>query len=180
MELYFIIIGIVLLILIIWYISTFNKIKTANIKVEEAISGIDVALTKRYDVITQMVEVVKGYAKHEQETLTKLIEIRKGMPISEKNEANKIMSDNLHKINLLAESYPELKASENFKTLQKAIMDVEEHLQAARRCYNSNVTNFNELIITFPASIVANKMKMVKKDFFEIEESKKENVDIKI
>lgn len=176
----YIIIGIILLILLIWYISTSNKIKKANIKVDEALSGIDIALTKRYDVITQMVEVVKGYAKHEKETLTKLIEIRKGMPIKEKNEANKLMDDNLHKINLLVEAYPELKASDNFQTLQKAIVDVEEHLQAARRCYNSNVTNFNQLIATFPTSIIAGNMKMIKKDFFESTNDKNHNVNVKL
>ena len=174
----FIVIGIVIFIVIIWYIVVSNKIKTLNIKIDESLSGIDVALTKRYDVITQMVEVVKGYAKHEKEVLTKVIEIRKNMSLTEKNAVNKAMNEKKDKINVVVENYPELKANENFKVLQKSILDVEEHLQAARRCYNANVSLYNQMISSFPSVIVAKSKKMVEKEFFEAEESKKENVKV--
>ena len=162
-----IIIIVLALICVIWYISVSNKLNRSVVKIDEASSGIDVALTKRYDVLTKMIDVVKGYAKHEKETLFEIIKLREGMTMEEKKEVNKSMSDALEKLNVLVENYPELKSSENYKTLQQSIADVEEHLQAARRLYNSNVSLFNQLLVTFPSSIVANKKGMVKKEFFE-------------
>lgn len=168
----------VLLILVIWYISTSNKLNRSVVKIDEATSGIDVALEKRYDVLTKMIDVVKGYAKHEKETLFEVIKLREGMSMKERNEANSAMDESFKKINVLAESYPELKSSENYKTLQQSIADVEEHLQAARRLYNSNVSSYNQLLVSFPASIVAKNKGMVKEDFFEANEAKKEDVKI--
>ena len=89
------------------------------------------------------------------------------MTLDEKNKENAKMSHNLEKINLVVENYPELKSNENYKVLQQSIVDVEEHLQAARRMYNSNVSIFNQMIVTFPTSIIANSKGMVKKEFFE-------------
>lgn len=174
-----IIIGIIVLILVIiivWYISTCNRLKRAIVKIDEADSGIDVALTKRYDVLTKMLDVAKGYAKHEKETLGEVIKLRKGMSIAEKQEANNKMTDTLGKINVLAEAYPELKSSENFKALQLSISDVEEHLQAARRLYNANISSYNQDIVAFPTSIVAGMKGFTKKEFFEAEDAKKEDV----
>lgn len=173
-----IIVGIIVLIIAAWYISTSNKLNRAVVKIDESLSGIDVALTKRYDVLTKMMDVVKAYAKHEKETLFEVINLRKDMSIQEKNEANKAMDENMKKINIVAESYPELKSSENYKTLQQSIADVEEHLQAARRLYNSNVSLFNQLLVTFPTSSIAKNKGMTKKDFFEADESKREDVKI--
>lgn len=171
-------VAVVILIFVIWYISTSNKLNRSVVKIDEALSGIDVALTKRYDVLTKMIEVVKGYAKHEKETLFEVIKLRKGGSIKEKNEANRAMDESFKKINVVAENYPELKASENFKALQQSIADVEEHLQAARRVYNSNVSSYNQIIVSFPTSSIAKNKGMTKKDFFEAEESKKEDVKI--
>ncbi|MBE6157944.1 MAG: LemA family protein [Firmicutes bacterium] len=169
---------VVVLIFVIWYISTSNKLNRSVIKIDEALSGIDIALTKRYDVLTKMIEVVKGYAKHEKEVLFEVVKLRSNMSLKEKNEVNNIMDENYRKINLLAENYPELKASENFKTLQQAIADVEEHLQAARRFYNSNISLYNQLVVTFPSSFVAKKKGMSQRDFFEASEEEKQNVKI--
>lgn len=173
-----IIIGIVLLSIIIWYISTINKLNRAIIKIDEASSGIDVVLTKRYDVLTKMIDVVKAYSKHEKETLFEVIKLRKGMSLKEKNDANSKMNENMNKINVLAENYPELKSNENYKALQLSISDVEEHLQASRRLYNSNVSIYNQLLVTFPTSSIAKSKGMTKKDFFEAEDIKKEDVKI--
>ena len=178
METIIIIIAIIAVIIVLWYISTSNKLNRAVVKIDESLSGIDVALTKRYDVLTKMMDVVKAYAKHEKETLFEVINLRKDMTIQEKNEANKAMDENMKKINVVAESYPELKSSENYKTLQQSIADVEEHLQAARRLYNSNVSLFNQLLVTFPTSSIAKNKGMTKKDFFEADETKKEDVKI--
>ena len=98
--------------------------------------------------------------------------------MAEKNKASHMMDENMNKINALMESYPELKSSENYLELQKSILDVEEHLQAARRLYNSNISILNQLIVTFPASMVANSKGLTKKDFFEAENHKKEDVKI--
>ena len=175
----FILIGYIsILIFVMWCILTSNKLNRAVVKIDEALSGIDVSLTKRYDVLTKMIDVVKGYAKYEQETLFKTIEIRQNMTIQEKNAANKAMEENMEKINALAENYPDLKASENYKTLQKAIADVEEHLQASRRLYNANVSRYNQKIVTFPTSIVASSKGLTKKEFFTAEEKKREDVKI--
>lgn len=178
MDTIIIIIAIIAVIIVLWYISTSNKLNRAVVKIDESLSGIDVALTKRYDVLTKMMDVVKAYAKHEKETLFEVINLRKDMSIQEKNEANKAMDENMKKINIVAENYPELKSSENYKTLQQSIADVEEHLQAARRLYNSNVSLFNQLLVTFPTSSIAKNKGMTKKDFFEADETKKEDVKI--
>ena len=169
---------IVVFVLIVYVISISNGLNRAIVKIDEASSDIDVSLTKRYDVLTKMIDVVKGYAKYEQETIFKTVELRQNMTMKEKNEANELMQENMEKINALAENYPDLKASENYKTLQKAIADVEEHLQASRRLYNANVSSYNQKIVIFPSSIIANSKGLAKKDFFSTEEKKREDVKI--
>ena len=174
-----IIIGIIVLCLIIviaWYIGVLNMLRRMLVRIDEADSGIDVALTKRYDVLTKMLDVTKGYAKHEKEVLFEVVNLRKGMSVGEKIEASNKIDENLSRINVVAENYPELKSSNNFIELQQSIADTEEHLQAARRLYNSNVSSYNQKIVTFPISIIANSQGMTKKDFFEAEEVKKSDV----
>ena len=169
---------VVVIILVSWYFGTFNGIKTSELKVSEALSGIDVALTKRYDVLTKMLETVKAYKAHEFDTLTQLVNLRRGMSMNERNQANASMDQLSSQISLLAENYPELRSSANFAELQKAITDVEEHLQAARRLYNANVTDYNKRIVTFPSSIVAGMMGAVQKPFFEAEAQKRQDVNM--
>ena len=167
---------VVALIIVGWFIGTSNKLNKAVVKIEEADSDIDVALTKRYDTLTKMVDVVKGYAKHEKETIFEVINLRKGMSVKEKQEASQKMDAMQGQINVLAEAYPELKSSENYNTLQKSIVEVEEHLQASRRMFNANVSVLNQMIVTFPTSIVAGMKGLGKKEFFEADEAKKEDV----
>ncbi|MCQ2478103.1 MAG: LemA family protein [Clostridia bacterium] len=170
-----ILIGVIILalILLLVYISILNKLSRAQVKIDEAESGIDVALTKRYDVLTKQLDIVKGYAKHESETIEKVIELRRGMPIEEKSAALAQMNDMQKSINVVAEAYPELRSSENFKSLQASVNDTEEHLQAARRAYNANVSAYNQMIVVFPSSIVANLKGLTKRDFFVAEETKR-------
>ena len=175
----YIIIGIVLLvilIIVVWYISQVNKLNRAVIKIDEASYGIDVALTKRYDVLTKMLDIVKNYQNYERETLMQIISLRSGMSMKERNEASRNMDKVSSDIRLLAENYPELRSSANFAELQKSVMDVEEHLQAARRLYNANVTSYNNMIVAFPSSVVANNIGAVKKDFFEADAIKRQDV----
>lgn len=174
-----IIIGVVVLIvfiILVWWISTLNGLKKTQIKIEEASSGIDVALTKRYDVLTKMVQIAKSYAKFEKETILEAVKLRKGMSIAEKNEAAAAMGDVQRGLNILAENYPQLHANENFRQLQVAVMDVEEHLQGARRAYNSNVSTLNQKIVTFPTSIVAGVSGITRQAFFEAENEKRADV----
>ncbi len=171
-----IVIAVVILIILIWFVATSNALNKAVVKIDEANSGIDVALTKRYDVLTKMLDITKGYAKHEKETLFETIKLRKDMSMAEKSEANNKMSEAFGKINVLAEAYPELKSSENFKTLQLSVSDVEEHLQAARRLYNANISSYNQMIVSFPTSIIAGMKGLTKKEFFVADEVKKEDV----
>ena len=173
-----IVVLVVIFVVVIWYVSTSNKLNRSVVKIDEALSGIDVALTKRYDVLTKMIDVVKSYARHEKETLFEVIKLRSDMSIKEKNAANHAMDENFKKINVVAENYPELKSSENYKTLQQSIADVEEHLQAARRLYNSNVSLYNQLLVSFPTSSIAKSKGMVKRDFFEADGAKTEDVKI--
>lgn len=102
------VIGGVVLVFLLWYIATSNKLNRTVVKIEEADSGIDVALTKRYDVLTKMIDTVKAYSKHEKETMFEVINLRKGMTLEEKNKENSKMSHNFEKINIIAESYPDL------------------------------------------------------------------------
>lgn len=169
---------VVVLIIVIWYASTYNGIKALGIKVDEGLSGIDVALTKRYDTLTKLLDVVKGYQKHEKEILLEVIKLRSGMSMTERNAANTQMDQAANQIKLLAEAYPELKSSNNFIQLQNSIADVEEHLQAARRLYNSNVSAYNTKIVMFPNTIVANGMGAKEKEFFEAEEAKRSDVQM--
>ncbi|MDD4213095.1 MAG: LemA family protein [Bacilli bacterium] len=169
-----------IVIVALWYIGVMNQLRQLEVKVEEAESGIDVALTKRFDALTKMLDTTKGYAKHESETLEKVIKWRSGIPsdatLQDKQEFASQLAKVANGINVVVEQYPDLKANTMFTNLQNSIMDTEEHLQAARRLYNSNVRAINHIIVTFPQSIVANAIKMEKKEFFEAEESKRQDV----
>ena len=168
------IVVILLLAVVIWWIATNNKFKRYAVKIDEAASGIDVALTKRYDLLSKSVEVVKGYAKHEAETIMKAEE---GM--KEKSAIEGRLNRAFASIQAVAENYPNLKADTVFAGLQNQVSDVEEQLQSARRIYNSNVSIFNQEIAVFPSSIVAHHLHLTPRDFFEAEDRKKEDVEIK-
>lgn len=178
-----VILGVIIIVLVIWCISTSNYFKTAKVKIDESKSSIDVALTKRYDLLTKSLATVKGYAKHESETLAKVIELRNSRGISkmdmkEKSEFSAKLDQASKEINVVMEQYPELKANTNFNKLQDQILDCEDNLQAARRIFNSNISEFNRKVVSFPSSIIANMMKIRKEEFFAAEEAKKEDVKI--
>ena len=178
-----IILLVVAVAVLVWYVTTSNKIKTLGLKIDEGESNIDVALTKRYDMINQIYQSVKGAIKHESETLTKIVELRSKKPstdnMKERQELDNLITEAKNEINVVLENYPELKANQNFLQLQDSILDVEENLQAARRIYNSNVTYYNNLIVMFPSNIVAKNMNVEKRDYFEqTDEKKKETVNL--
>lgn len=167
---------------IVWYISTSNTFKVMKVKVEEASSGIDVALTKRYDLLTKSLAATKGYAKHEAETLEKVVNLRSGSKIEnlsmkDKNILTSQIEEANRGLNILVEQYPNLKADATFVELQRQTADCEEQLQAARRIYNSNVSTFNQKRNVFPSSFVAKRIGFTEDlDFFEAEETKKQDV----
>lgn len=170
----------IVVIFIVWYIKTMNLLRRMEQQVEESESGIDVALTKRFDSLTKMLDTTKGYAKHEAETLENTIKWRSGIPqtatMAEKQEFATQLSSVAKSLNVVVEKYPELKADAMFAKLQNAILDTEEHLQASRRLYNSNVKSINYKVVSFPTSWVAHKIGMEKKEYFEAEEEKKKDV----
>ena len=170
---------VVFVIAVAWFVGTMNCLRAAALKVDEADSGIDVALTKRYDVLTKQLAVVKEYVSYESKTLFETIKIRQGMNMAEKQDAATKMNTVAGQLQVTAEAYPELKSSANFAMLQNSITDVEEHLQAARRLYNANVTSYNTKIVMFPASIVAGMLGLTKRDLFEAEDYKKNDVEMK-
>lgn len=167
--------------IVAWYIVTMNWFRQTKVKVEEANSGIDVALTKRYDLLTKALASVKGYAKHEAETLSKVIGMRTGnineLSLDEKSKLNAQLSEVQRGINVVIEQYPQLKADTQFTLLQNQTADCEEQLQAARRVYNSNVSIFNQKRVTFPDSIVAKRIGFTQDlEFFKADEEKRQDV----
>ena len=177
-----IIIGIVV-VLLLYIILTYNGLVTLRNRVKEAWSDIDVQLKRRYDLIPNLVEVVKGYASHEKETLERVITARNvamsANGAKEKGEAENVLSGALKNLFALSENYPDLKASTNFLELQKELTDTENKIQAARRFYNGNVKDFNTKIETFPANIIANMFNFKANDFFSIADEEKENPQVK-
>ena len=165
---------IAVLAIVFWCIRTVNDFKKKEIRVQEGISGIEVALTKRYDMLTKMLDTAKGYMGHESELFTKVIELRRGMSVAEMNDAQRQMDVLSGKFFAVAENYPELCSSDIFVELQRGIRDAEEHLQAARRLYNTNVTAYNTAIAMFPAKLLAGGRQ--RKEFFTADASKFENV----
>ena len=166
----------IVFLLLGWGVACSNGIKRLDLKCKEALADIDVALMKRHDSLTKLVDVVKGYQKHEIETLTQITAMRAGMAMNERVNATKQMNDLMGRINLVAENYPELRSNANFRQLQTAIMDTEEHLQAARRLYNSNVNQYNQKLVVFPDSIIAGMIGAQQKSFFEVPEANKQDV----
>jgi len=178
-----VIIAIIILLAIIiigWWISTKNTFVRYQVSIEDAASGIDVALTKRFDLLTKMFDITKGYAKHEKETLSEVIGMRTGIPKGQSPKELSALSSKLDQvaksISLTVERYPELKANTVFLELQASSRDAEEHLQAARRMYNSNVKVYNQKLLVFPSSIVANHYHYEKSDFFEATAEERKDV----
>jgi LemA protein len=174
---------IVVLSIVVWAIRTGNWFRQTKVKIDESKSSIDVALTKRYDLLTKSLATVKGYAKHESETLIKVIQMRNpqgvtGMNMQEKSDFAAQLDKASKEINIVLEKYPELKADTQFTMLQNQISDSEENLQAARRIFNSNISVYNQRVVTWPSSIIANHYGYIKEAFFEAEAEKRQDVKI--
>ena len=170
------------IILIAWYISTFNKLQRLKNLVEEGWSTIDVQLKKRYDLIPNLVETVKGYAKHESETLEAVIRARNAAMTASgdgKIAAENMLTGTLKSLFALQEAYPQLKANTNFSDLQNQLKVVETEIASARRYYNGTVKEMNTKIDMFFAGMVARKMKLEKRKYFELD-SEEERKAVKV
>ena len=166
---------IIIALIVLWIIFVYNRLITLRNRSKEAWSDIDVQLKRRYDLIPNLVETVKGYASHERELFEKITQARtRAMGVQgmkEKAEAENVLSETLKSLFAVVENYPDLKASQNFLELQQELRDTEDKIQAARRFYNSNVRDLNIKIETFPANIVASIFSFKKMDFFETAEA---------
>lgn len=172
----FLILLLIVLITVVWAVKTSNNIKRMEIKVDEAFSGIEVALTKRYDMLTKMLDVCRGFMKHESELFSKVISLRRGMSLGEMGEADREMGELTGRLFAVAENYPELRSAQVFAELQQGVHDAEEHLQAARRLYNASVSSYNAAIAVFPDSLLARGRSP--REFFEAEDAKREDVKV--
>ena len=174
-----IILGIIVIILIMVIVGIYNNLVAKSKSVQRAKATIDVYLTERFNLIPNLVEVVKGYSKHERETLEELIKLREGVENRNseiEEEAN--LNNNLNNIIMKLENYPELKADTNYLELQKSLAKMESQIQAARRIYNLDVETFNVLISTFPNSIVASIFNFKEAKFFESNSVERENIKV--
>ena len=182
-----IVVGAILLLLAViivgWYISTHNKLVRMKTSVEEAFSTIDIYLKKRFDLIPNIVETVKGYAKHESETFQKITDARSKLGSAttpdEKIAADKQMTTAMRSLFAVAENYPQLKANTNFTDLQNQLKSMEGEIAQSRKYYNATVREFNIAIQSFPASIVAKKMKLEKASLYEVD-SPEERQNVKV
>lgn len=181
----YIILGIVILIIILlvaWVIGTYNKLVQLRNKVKDQWSQVDIQLKKRFDLIPNIVETVKGYAKHEKETLNSVIEARNSALTAKtpnaEIDANNQLSGALTKLFALSEAYPELKADSNFRDLQENLKDIEDKIAYARQFYNDTVLEYKNAIETFPTVLIAGMLGFKQEQFFELADNEKQNVKV--
>ncbi|KKW24131.1 MAG: hypothetical protein UY70_C0012G0006 [Candidatus Kaiserbacteria bacterium GW2011_GWB1_52_6] len=185
MNITYIILGVVIVVLA-WAVFLYNRFVTLTNRVREAWSDIDVQLKRRYDLIPNLVETVKGYASHESGTLTKVTEMRtramNATSPKDKADAENMLTGALKSLFAVAENYPNLKANENFVELQRELSDTENKIQAARRFYNGVVMELNTALQSFPSNLIGSTFGFAPRDFFELgtdEQAAKEPVQVK-
>src|SRR3989338_1302436 len=184
MNVLYVILGVVALV-ILWIILAYNRLVTLGYRDKEALSDIDIQLKRRYDLIPNLVETVKGYMQHERQvfenvTTARAKAISGSGSLNEKAKAEDALSLNLKTLFAVAENYPDLKANANFLDLQRELADTENKIQAARRFYNGNIMELNTKIDAFPANLVAGRFGFSKMEFFGVEsQTEKEPVKVK-
>ncbi len=175
--------GGVLLILVIYLVVTYNSLVVLRMRIQEALSGIDVQLKRRADLIPNLVETVKGYAKHEKDVFENVTKARSAMmgagSMQEKAAANDMLTGALKSLFAVAEAYPDLKANTNFQDLQRQLEDTEDKVAYSRQFYNSNVLDYNGKIDMFPSNIIASMFGFHSFEFFKAEAKDRENVQVK-
>lgn len=171
---------IILAVVVLWLIFTYNRLVRLQIRAKEALSDIDVQSKRRYDLIPNLMETVKGYMQHEKSVLESVTKARaavaglSGTPL-EKAGAENTLTNTLKTLFAVAENYPDLKANANFLDLQRELADTENKMQAARRFYNSTVRDLNTAIQVFPTNIIARSMGFKEEKFFEVDSEEERN-----
>lgn len=178
---YYIILGLIAVILFyIW--SVYNTLATAKVRIKEALSSIDVQLKRRVDLIPNLIETVKGYAKHEKTVLESVTRARtsimKAQSLESKIKSNNALTDALKSLFAVSESYPDLKASANFLELQEELEDTENKIAYARQFYNSNIRDYNTTLANFPSGQIGRAFGFKEEVFFEIGESERKPVKV--
>lgn len=184
MEIVLLIVVIVAVLLVLYIIGVYNGLIKVRNRSREAWADIDVQLKRRYNLIPNLVESVKGYAKHEQETFQAVTEARadamKAQSPAEHGKQEARLGSLLGNLLAVAENYPELKASENFQMLQQELSDTENKIQAARRFYNGQILKLNNKLQVFPTNIIGGWLRFKAGEFFELEDkAQRENVQVK-
>ena len=179
----FAIIAVVIIVIVAYFVKTYNKLVELRNRVKDQWAQIDVQLKRRFDLIPNLVETVKGYAKHEKETLENVIAARNSY-ISAGNSEEQIKANNeltgaISKLFALAESYPDLKANTNFLEMQNDLKETEDKIAMARQFYNDTVLQYNNCIEMFPSNVIANMFKFKAEAFFEIADTERKNVSVK-
>lgn len=182
MVILYVILGIIIII-ILWLVAIYNRLITLKNRTQEAWSDIDVQLKRRYDLIPNLVETVKGYAKHEKDLFVQVTSQRtaamNAQGLADRAEKENMLSQTLKSIFAVAENYPDLKASQNFLALQEELTDTEDKIEAARRFYNGNVRDLNIKIQVFPNNIFAKNFGFKEFELFEAAAQEKEPVKVK-
>ena len=172
----------IVVVLVVWAVAIYNGLIRLKNRVDEAWSDIDVQLKRRYDLIPNLVSTVKGYAAHEKEVFEKVTEARTramgAQSTADKAQAENMLSQTLKSLFAVAETYPDLKANQNFLELQRELTDTEDKIQASRRFYNGNVRDFNTKIQVFPNNIFSGMLGFTTREFFEAAEGEKEPVKV--
>ncbi|MBI2593302.1 LemA family protein [Candidatus Daviesbacteria bacterium] len=183
MDFSLILIGIIILVIAGWFLMTYNSLVTLRNRVREAWSQIDVQLKRRSSLIPNLVEAVKGYAKHERQVFENVTKARSALmgakDPAHKAAANDMLTGALKSLFAVAEAYPNLRASENFKQLQDEISDTETKVAASRQFYNANVLDLNNTIETMPTALVAGMFGFTKEEFFKATEEEKKDIEVK-
>lgn len=174
----------VTILFLFWLVADYNRLVHLRALLNEALSGIDVQLKRRYDLIPNLVETVKGYSKHEKEVFENVAKARSvamhATTVQKKAQAEAELTQSLKTLFAVAESYPELKANENFMSLQKELSNIEHELQLSRRYYNGTARNYNVLVQRFPSTIVARIFNFESAPYFEVSNAaERENPQVK-
>ncbi|KXK07917.1 MAG: LemA family protein [Microgenomates bacterium OLB22] len=169
-------------VIVLYVVATYNKLVTLKNRIKEAFSGIDVQLKRRIDLIPNLVETVKGYAKHEKQVFTQVTEARTALmgakSLDQKAEADDMLTGALKSLFAVAEAYPDLKANANFQELQRQLEDTEDKIAYSRQFYNTNVLDFNTLVGVFPSNLFAGVFGFKEEPFFEAQPTEREHVKV--
>lgn len=183
MPIWLIVIIVIVVLIVLYVISVYNSLVSLRNKVDDQYSQIDVELKRRFDLVPNLVETVKGYTKHEKETLEDVVKARNSYVSADSMqgqlEADGELTKAISKLFALAESYPDLKANENFMNLQTELSEIEQKIVYSRQFYNDSVLKLNNKIEMFPSNIIAGMFKFTKKQFFEAAKEERENVKVK-